>query len=209
MRESAIRTIIEPVLAGLDLELDRLEVIPAGRRSVVRVSVDGDGPQGLGPRLDEIADATRAISQALDDSGADGSGPYTLEVSSRGVGRPLTEPRHFRRNLGRLVAITLADGHNLTGRMLALDEQTDTLTLEVTPEPTKQVKHPRPKQTEVALDQIAKAVVQVELNRPLDADLDTYSPGADAESDDDTDDPTEPDEDDDQADPSDEHETRN
>ena len=81
-------------------------MLPAGKRRVVRIFLDGDGPQGRGPSLDEIADATRAISRELDDAPAMGSRPWTLEVSSRGVSRPLTEAKHYRRNTGRLISAT-------------------------------------------------------------------------------------------------------
>ena len=88
MNEHAIASLVEPLLAVGRLELDRLEIVRAGKRSVLRLYLDGDGPEGRGPSLDEIADATRAISVALDESPAVGNAPYTLEVSSRGVSRP-------------------------------------------------------------------------------------------------------------------------
>jgi ribosome maturation factor RimP len=120
MNEHAIASLVEPLLAVGRLELDRLEIVRAGKRSVLRLYLDGDGPEGRGPSLDEIADATRAISVALDESPAVGNAPYTLEVSSRGVSRPLTELKHFRRNVGRLVTLTLPEGP-LAGRIVAVD----------------------------------------------------------------------------------------
>ena len=78
------------------LELEAVEIIPAGKRRLLRVVVDGDGPEGRGPVLDEIAEASRALSAALDSSDVVGAAAYTLEVSSRGVGRPLELPRHWR-----------------------------------------------------------------------------------------------------------------
>ena len=74
--------------------------------------------------LDEIAEASKALSAALDSSDAVGAAAYTLEVSSRGVGRPLELPRHWRRNAGRLVAVTLADGDTITGRIVESDAET-------------------------------------------------------------------------------------
>ena len=120
MNEHAIASLVEPLLAVGRLELDRLEIVRAGKRSVLRLYLDGDGPEGRGPSLDEIADATRAISVARDESPAVGNAPYTLEVSSRGVSRPLTELKHFRRNVGRLVTLTLPEGP-LAGRIVAVD----------------------------------------------------------------------------------------
>lgn len=93
------------VAAGYDLE--DLSVTRAGRRYVVRVIVDGDG----GVSLDAVADVSRAVSKALDAAEERGgeliSGEYQLEVSSPGVHRPLTLPRHWRRNVGRLVKVTV------------------------------------------------------------------------------------------------------
>ena len=63
MQESQLAAVIEPILAEHGLELDRLDVTPIGKRSVLRVTIDGDGPEGRGPSLDEIADATRAIDR--------------------------------------------------------------------------------------------------------------------------------------------------
>ncbi|MDA8440421.1 MAG: ribosome maturation factor RimP [Propionibacterium sp.] len=149
MNEQAITRAVEPVLTSHGLELDRLEIVPAGRRSVVRITVDGDGPHGRGPLLDDIAEAARDLSAALDAANI-GNQPYTLEVSSRGTSRPLTEPKHFRRNLTRLVRIVLADGEVVEGRILAAD---DTV-VQLDPE------------RRIAFTDITRATIQVELNRP-------------------------------------------
>lgn len=102
-------TLIEPSVRGaveaVGYDLEDLTVARAGRRDVVRVVVDRDG----GVDLDDIADVSRAVSQALDETD-DGFGvePYMLEVTSPGVDRPLTENRHWRRNIGRLVKVAVS-----------------------------------------------------------------------------------------------------
>ncbi|MCB0892082.1 MAG: ribosome maturation factor RimP [Propionibacteriaceae bacterium] len=151
---ATVTSLVAPVVASCGLEVDRVDVLPAGKRRVVRIFLDGDGPEGRGPSLDEIADATRAISKVLDDAPAMGSQPWTLEVSSRGVSRPLTEEKHFRRNVGRLVALT-TESERLTGRIVAVAD--GRLTLDVEGE-----------QRTVPLQQIDKAQVKLELNRSLD-----------------------------------------
>src|SRR5215216_6418819 len=88
----------EPIEA-LGLDLEAVDLSKAGKRSVLRVAVDKDG----GVDMDDVAAATREVSQLLDESDVMGGGSYTLEVSSPGVDRPLTLPRHWRRNAGRLV----------------------------------------------------------------------------------------------------------
>ena len=156
MKIPDLEGLLTPVVAAQNLEIDRIEVLSAGRRKVVRVFLDGDGPAGRGPSLDEIAEATRAISTALDDSPITGQAPYTLEVSSRGVSRPLTAPRHYRRNLGRLVALTGPD-LDLTGRIVEVGDDEVTLDLDGTTRA-------------IGFAGIDKAVVQVELNRLPDED---------------------------------------
>ena len=121
MDTADIESLIAPVAAAHSLEVDRLEVMTAGKRAVIRVFLDGDGPVGRGPSLDEIAAATRDISTTLDGTDVTKGRPYTLEVSSRGVNRPLTQAKHFRRNTGRLVAFSLGD-EQFTGRIASADE---------------------------------------------------------------------------------------
>lgn len=157
MNSDRIAAVIEPVLGQFALELDAVEIMPAGRRSVVRVVVDGDGSDGKGPSLDDIAEATKAVSGALDDSDATGAGSYTLEVTSRGVSRPLTLSRHWRRNVDRLVAVTLSGGEAVTGRIIGSDDDAVTLDVDGTAR-------------QLAYAQISKALVQVELNRPKRSD---------------------------------------
>ena len=71
MKESQVAGVLTPVLAQFGLELEAVEIIPAGKRRLVRVVVDGDGPQGAGPLLDDIAEASKAASAALDECGCD------------------------------------------------------------------------------------------------------------------------------------------
>lgn len=136
-------------LAALGLDLEAVELTPAGKRRVLRVAVDQDG----GVTLDDIAAATRAVSDLLDDSDLMGEAAYTLEVTSRGVDRPLTEPRHWRRNRDRLVKVTLSDGSQVTGRVGSSDDTGVTLDVSGAP------RH-------LAYDDVTKALVQIEFNRP-------------------------------------------
>ncbi len=98
--------ILEPVVRAAGLDLESVRAAAAGRRRLLRVVVDADG----GPGLDDIANLSRSLSAELDNSGVMGETPYTLEVSSPGVDRPLTAERHWRRAQGRLVRVPLAPG---------------------------------------------------------------------------------------------------
>jgi len=99
-----LTSLVEPVLAAMDIDLEAVRVSSAGRRRVLRIIVDTDG----GISLDDIAEVSREVSARLDAGNAMGDAPYTLEVSSPGVDRPLTQPRHWRRAAGRLVTVPVA-----------------------------------------------------------------------------------------------------
>ena len=141
-----IEILAAPVQA-LGLDLEAVDVTSAGKRRIVRVAVDQDS----GMTLDDIAEATKAVSSALDEADPLGNQPYTLEVSSPGVDRPLTLPRHWRRNAGRLVKVTLDDGTQLTGRIVGSDEETARVDVSGIERP-------------VPLARVKKAKVQIEFN---------------------------------------------
>ena len=146
-RDRITAAVADP-LGALGLDLEAVELTPAGKRRLLRVAVDRDG----GVTLDDIAEATREVSTAIDDADAMGEAPYTLEVTSRGVDRPLTLPRHWRRNHDRLVKVTTTEGETVTGRIGESDE--DRVVLDVSGTPRTLGYH-----------EVAKALVQIEFNR--------------------------------------------
>ena len=148
IRDQIGEELSEP-LSALGLDLEAVEVTPAGKRRILRVAVDKDG----GVTLDDVAEATREVERVLDGSDVMGEHPYTLEVTSRGVDRPLALPRHWRRNTDRLVKVTLGDGSELTGRVVSSDEGAACLDVDGATR-------------EIPYDEIAKALVQIEFNRP-------------------------------------------
>jgi ribosome maturation factor RimP len=118
--EARIADVIRPVIAAAGLDLESVRVSAAGRRRLLRVVVDSD----RGVSLDDAATVSRELSAALDTVAVMGDFPYTLEVSSPGVDRPLTDPRHWRRAAGRLVQVTVTDSSGarpVTGRIAAAD----------------------------------------------------------------------------------------
>jgi len=146
-----LRERLAPTVTAAGYDLEDLVVTSAGRRRLVRLVVDKDA----GVTLDQCAEVSRLASAALDaDDTLLGPGPYTLEVSSPGVARPLTAPRHWRRNVGRSVKVVRTDGGTLLGRVTGSDERAATLRLD---DGTDVV---------VPFDDVRKAVVQVELSRP-------------------------------------------
>jgi len=133
--QQRLHELLAPLVDAVGCDLEEITVTAAGRRSVVRVIVDADE----GVDLDAVAAVSRVVAEALDESeqspsGPAFAGPYVLEVSSPGVDRPLVEPRHWRRNIGRLVEVPLAgaDGsvHKVVGRVRATDDSGVTLLVE-------------------------------------------------------------------------------
>jgi ribosome maturation factor RimP len=179
---------IGPAVDAAGYDLEDLVVTPAGRRSVVRVVVDRD--QGV--TLDDIADVSRLVSDVLDRND-DGMGrtPYVLEVSSPGVDRPLTEPRHWRRNAGRMVTVAVGvpgATEEVTGRITAVHDSGITLAVEGKGKPGAKKRPPTPR--EVPWVQLGNGRVQVEFGRPEpggaheDADEDLQDDAADDFADD-------------------------
>jgi ribosome maturation factor RimP len=108
-----VREVLVPVVAAAGFDLEDVTVTAAGRRHVVRIVVDRDG----GLDLDAVAEVARIVSTTLDETDATGTAAYTLEVTSPGVDRPLTQPRHWRRAAGRLVRAGA-----VTGRVVDADD---------------------------------------------------------------------------------------
>jgi ribosome maturation factor RimP len=150
---AALLRLLEPVIAETGFDLEDVLVTPAGKRRQVRVIVDGDD----GVSLDDIAVVSQAVSAALDDSDAMGSGPYVLEVTSPGVDRPLTQPRQWRRASGRLVRATLSGGEEITGRVRAADDEAVVLDTDG-------------RERRLGHDELTRGLVQVEFNRRGDDD---------------------------------------
>ena len=155
---------LAPAVAERGLDLELVEVQPAGRRRLIRVLVDCDG----GISLDDVAALSHHLSEVLDASDAMGDQPYVLEVSSPGVDRPLTLPRHWRRAKGRLVVVELGDGQKISGRIKATTDDAATLSTETGVQ-------------SVAFADVANARIEVEFTHPAPDD-DVDDAGLDATS---------------------------
>lgn len=140
--------------AGYDIEDVLVE--PSAKPPRIVVVADGDSA----PDLDAIAALSRAASERLDEfDAADRFDPYVLEVTSPGVDRPLTAERHFRRARGRKVELTMSDGSLSTGRIGGVADGTLALVVAGERRGAFVVR-------DVSLDDITKAVVQVEFSSP-------------------------------------------
>lgn len=129
-RRDRLVQLLRPVVDRAGFDLEDVVVTPAGKRRLLRVVVDADS----GVSLDDATTVSRAVSQVLDASEAMGSGPYVLEVTSPGVDRPLTCPRHWRRAAGRLVRAPRDGGGEVYGRVLTADEDSVVLDVDGAPQ---------------------------------------------------------------------------
>jgi ribosome maturation factor RimP len=104
---------ITPAIESLGFYVEDIAITSAGRRSMLTVIVDGDTHLSL----DQVTVATKAISEIVENLPTLGNNPFTLEVTSPGLDRPLTKPRHWQKNKDRLIKIILNDGRQITGRI--------------------------------------------------------------------------------------------
>lgn len=155
--DDRVRSVVSPVVEAAGLHLEDARVVRAGNRSTVRVIVDLPDDELGSLDSDRLGDASREVSAALDEADVV-RGQYTLEVSTPGVSRPLTEPRHFRRARTRSVRLTLVDGGTTTGRLRDVVEDADGTVLVLDDG------------ARVALSEVRRGKVEVELKRLEDED---------------------------------------
>ncbi len=147
-----ISELITPALQKAGYFLEDVNLVSPGQHRIVTVIVDGE----TGLNLDQVTVASKLVSELLDEASFMGETPFTLEVTSPGIDRPLTLPRHFAKNVDRLLKVTKNDGVVLTGRIRSNTQ--DDVTLEITEK--KEVK-----EVVISLAEIKRAMVEIEFNR--------------------------------------------
>lgn len=147
-----ISELITPALQQAGYFLEDINVVSPGNHRIVTVIVDGESALNL----DQVTVASKLVSELIDEASFMGETPFTLEVTSPGIDRPLTLPRHFAKNVTRLVKIIKSDGAVVTGRITSYTDADVTLAVTEKKE-TKEVI--------VALADIKRAVVEIEFNR--------------------------------------------
>ena len=150
-----ISELVTPAVSDQGFYLEDVHVATPGNHRIVTCIVDGDASLNL----DQVTSVSRVISELLDEAAFMGEMPFTLEVTSPGVDRPLTQPRHFSKNIDRLLKIIKLDGSEVTGRILSNTDLDVTLTVLIKKESTEQT---------VLLSDIKRAVVEIEFNRKDD-----------------------------------------
>lgn len=147
-----IAELITPALQQAGYFIEDVNLVTPGNHRIVTVIVDGESALNL----DQVTVASKLVSELMDEAPFMGETPFTLEVTSPGIDRPLTLPRHFAKNVTRLLKVTKTDGEVVTGRITS---NTDTdLTLSV-------VEKKVTKEVVIALADIKRAVVEIEFNR--------------------------------------------
>jgi ribosome maturation factor RimP len=147
-----ISELVTPAVSDAGFYLEDVHIATPGSHRIVTCIVDGDSPLNL----DQVTSVSRIISELLDEATFMGETPFTLEVTSPGVDRPLTAPRHFKKNVDRLLKVIKVDGSEVVGRILSNTDQDVTLTVAEKKETREEV---------VALADIKRAVVEIEFNR--------------------------------------------
>ena len=150
-----ISELVTPAVSDQGFYLEDVHVATPGSHRIVTCIVDGDASLNL----DQVTSVSRIISELLDEAAFMGETPFTLEVTSPGVDRPLTQPRHFAKNVDRLLKIIKLDGSEVTGRILSNTDLNVTLIVSGKKETTEQA---------VPLAEIKRAVVEIEFNRKDD-----------------------------------------
>ena len=150
-----ISELVTPAVSDQGFYLEDVHVATPGSHRIVTCIVDGDASLNL----DQVTTVSRVISELLDEAAFMGETPFTLEVTSPGVDRPLTQPRHFAKNVDRLLKIIKLDGSEVTGRILSNTDHDVTLTVTVKKETIEQT---------VSLSEIKRAVIEIEFNRKDD-----------------------------------------
>ena len=174
-----LRALLEPPVQANRLYLEDVAILPGSHR-VVHVVVDLPQEETGGVSLDVIADISKVLSDVLDNDPADDGRPYDLEVSSPGVGRPLTEARHWHRAKGRMVKVNVVQGDNLMGRVQSVDDGGVTLVPEIAVK-----KGMKPKQGDplkLPFDRIRNGKVEIEFSHLNGDGLETAHNGPSEEA---------------------------
>lgn len=147
-----ISELVTPALSQAGYFLEDINIVTPGQHRIVTVIVDGESALNL----DQVTVASKLVSELLDEATFMGETPFTLEVTSPGIDRPLTLPRHFAKNVTRLLKVVKTDGEVVTGRITSNTETEVSLTV---------AEKKTTKDVVVALADIKRATVEVEFNR--------------------------------------------
>ena len=146
---SNITELLNPAVTHAGFVLEEITVTPVGKRRLISVVVDCENRN---PSLDEVTVVSKDVSAILDTYSQLGEMPFTLEVTTPGIDRPLTELRHWKKNVGRLVKITPHTGEKYVSRIKEVL-------------PREVILENKGSEVTVAFSDISRAQIEVEFNR--------------------------------------------
>jgi ribosome maturation factor RimP len=147
--------LLTPAVREAGFYLEDIHIATPGSHRIVTCIVDGDSSLNL----DQVTSVSRVISELLDEAEFMGETPFTLEVTSPGVDRPLTLPRHFAKNHDRLLKVIRTDGSEVIGRIASNTDDSVTLIVTLKKESREEV---------LSLTDIKRALVEIEFSRKGD-----------------------------------------
>jgi ribosome maturation factor RimP len=147
--------LLTPAVREAGFYLEDIHIATPGSHRIVTCIVDGDSSLNL----DQVTSVSRVISELLDEAEFMGETPFTLEVTSPGVDRPLTLPRHFAKNHDRLLKVIRMDGSEVIGRIASNTDDSVTLVVTLKKESREEV---------ISLTDIKRALVEIEFSRKDD-----------------------------------------
>ena len=150
-----ITELVQPAVESAGFFLEDVHVLSPGSHRIITCIVDGQTPLNL----DQVTSVSRNISELLDTADFMGETAFTLEVTSPGVDRPLILPRHWQKNVKRLVKVVNLDGSVVSGRISAVDESHVFLIEDI---------KGKSKEHTVAFADVKRATVEIEFNRKGD-----------------------------------------
>ncbi len=150
-----ITELVQPAVESAGFFLEDVQVLSPGSHRIITCIVDGQTPLNL----DQVTSVSRNISELLDTADFMGETAFTLEVTSPGVDRPLILPRHWQKNLKRLVKVVNLDGSVVSGRISAVEESHVILIEDI---------KGKSKEHTVAFADVKRATVEIEFNRKGD-----------------------------------------
>ena len=150
-----ITELVQPAVESAGFFLEDVHVLSPGTHRIITCIVDGQTPLNM----DQVTSVSRDISELLDSAEFMDETPFTLEVTSPGVDRPLTLPRHWHKNLKRLVKVTKLDGSVVNGRITAVEDAHVILIEDI---------KGKSKEHTVVFADVKRATVEIEFNRKGD-----------------------------------------
>ncbi|MBA9077694.1 MULTISPECIES: ribosome maturation factor RimP [Rufibacter] len=150
--EKIIEGFAQDALPEPDLFLVSVKVSDTPVRPKVTILADGD--QGI--TIDQCAQISRRVAKKIEETYGEEIS-YVIEVSSPGVDFPLTSDRHYRKNIGRLVKVTFAEGVEKTGEITDALEDGILFAEEVKVKHKKSLREP----VHVAYNDIVKAQIVI------------------------------------------------